>query len=48
MKTFRFFADLGALGGTGVVTSYFPKLKIFGIFKVSRVLRIGKLISRSN
>jgi hypothetical protein len=40
--------DLCAVLGTNVVTSIWPGLKIFGIFKLSRVLRLGNMISKMN
>ena len=48
VKSFRFFADSGAVLGTGLVTQYYPILKVFGIFKMTRVLRLGTFISRLN
>ena len=48
IKSFRFFADSGAVLGTGVVTQYIPIFKVFGIFKMTRVLRLGTFISRLN
>lgn len=39
-------ADFLAILGTGVVTSFMPSFKIFGIFKMIRILRIGGIISR--
>ena len=48
IKSFRFLADSGAVLGTGVVTQFYPVLKIFGIFKMTRVMRLGSFISRLN
>lgn len=40
-------ADFLAILGTGAVTSFVPPFKIFGIFKMIRILRLGAIISRS-
>ena len=48
VRTFRFLADFLAILGTGVVTSLFPTFKIFGIFKVVRILRLGAMITAMN
>lgn len=49
MKSFRFFADLGSILGTGFITSYLgEQFKFFGIFKISRVRRLSILIGSLN
>ena len=44
----RFVFDAGAILGTGVVTKMIPLLKIFGFFKMSRILRLGGVIRKMN
>jgi len=46
--SFRFIADFLAILGTGVVTSLVPNFKLFGIFKVVRILRLGTMITKMN
>jgi hypothetical protein len=46
IKSPRFLADFLAILGTGVVTNMVPAFKIFGIFKMIRILRVGGMISR--
>jgi len=46
--SFRFLADFLAILGTGVVTSIVPNFKVFGIFKVVRILRLGTMITKMN
>jgi hypothetical protein len=41
VKSIRFLFDFFAILGTRLVTNKFPNLKIFGIFKMSRILRLG-------
>jgi len=31
-----------------LIAAYFPSLKIFGFFKITRILRLDVLVSRSN
>ena len=44
----RFVGDALAILGTNVVTNFMPSFKIFGIFKMGRILRLGVIISRLN
>jgi hypothetical protein len=37
-----------AILGTGFITSFVPSFKIFGIFKLSRVFRLGRMIASLN
>ena len=46
--SFRFLFDFFALLGAGVVTDYLPYLKIFGIFKVARIFRLGTVVTKAN
>ncbi len=48
VSSFRFLCDFGAVLGTGFITSNNPTFKIFGFFKMIRILRLGGLISRLN
>ena len=47
VQSARFLADFLAILGTGAVTNFVPPFKIFGIFKMIRILRLGAIISRS-
>lgn len=47
-KTYRFLIDLLALLGTQVFHSLHHSLKLFQIFKVLRVFRIGQMITNSS
>lgn len=44
----RFLFDLFAVLGSGVITYFEPKMKVFGIFKLLRIVRLGTLIARLN
>jgi GTP cyclohydrolase I len=44
----RFVGDALAILGTNVVTKFIPGFRIFGIFKIGRILRLGGIISRLN
>lgn len=48
MKSFRFFCDFMAILGTGFITMYVHEFKIFGIFKLSRVFRLSRMIASLN
>lgn len=48
IKSVRFLFDFFAILGTRLVTNKFPGLKIFGIFKMSRILRLGSIIGKLN
>ena len=44
MRSSRFVIDLLSLLGTGIVTQFYPTLKVFQCFKMNRVLRLGGII----
>ena len=44
----RFVTDFAAILGTGVVTQFFPSLKIFGFFKMIRIFRLEGMITSMN
>lgn len=48
MRSSRFVIDLLSLLGTGIVTQFYPTLKVFQCFKMNRVLRLGGIIQRLN
>jgi len=43
----RFVSDFLAILGTGFLTYFYPKMKIFGIFKISRIFRLGTMLTMS-
>ena len=48
MKSFRFYADLFAVLGTGLITAVVPSFKFFGFFKMFRIMRLGTMITKMN
>ena len=48
VRSWRFLMDFLALMGNGLIAQYAPGFKLLGFFKLSRILRLGGLISRLN
>ena len=48
MSSYRFFTDFLSILGIGPITDQVSFLKIFGVFKTIRVLRLSEYISKLN
>ena len=48
IKSFRFVADLGAVLGTELFSRGVPSMKVFGFFKIIRILRLGDILQKTN
>ena len=48
IMSLRFVADALAILGTGLITAFVPQFKLFGFFKMFRIMRLGTLITKMN